>query len=67
MRRAAAELITKVLPEPQAGLATAMAIGLRDVVPRDVTEDFRTAGLSHVVAISGWHIAMIGAVAAAVG
>ncbi len=64
IRRAAAELITRVLPEPQAGLATAMAIGLRDVVPRDVTDDFRTAGLSHVVAISGWHIAMIGAVAA---
>jgi competence protein ComEC len=65
LRRGAAELIAKVLPEPQAGLATAMAIGLRDVVARDVSDEFRTAGLSHVVAISGWHIAMIGAVTAA--
>ncbi len=65
IRRAANELIDRVLPEPQAGLATAMSIGLRDVVARDVSDDFRTSGLSHVVAISGWHIAMLGAVVAA--
>ena len=65
MRRAAADLMTRVLPEPQAGLATAMAIGLRDLVSKDVTTDFRTAGLSHVVAISGWQITVIGAVVAA--
>jgi ComEC/Rec2-related protein len=39
-----------------------MSIGLRDLVARDVAADFRTTGLSHVVAISGWHIAMLGAV-----
>jgi competence protein ComEC len=65
LRRTASDLITHVLPEPQAGLATAMAIGLRDVVSKDVTTDFRNSGLSHVVAISGWHIAMLGAVIAA--
>ena len=65
LRRAANDLIDRVLPEPQAGLATAMAIGLRDVVARDVSDDFRSSGLSHVVAISGWHIAMLGAVVAA--
>ena len=62
LRRASAGLITRVLPEPQAGLATAMAIGLRDLVARDVADDFRISGLSHVVAISGWHIALLGAV-----
>jgi len=65
LRRGAADLVTRVLPEPQAGLATAMAIGLRDVVSSDVTADFRVAGLSHVVAISGWQIATLGAVVAA--
>ena len=65
LRRGAADLVTRVLPEPQAGLATAMAIGLRDVVSSDVTADFRTSGLSHVVAISGWQIATLGAVVAA--
>ncbi len=61
-RRQIAALIATALPEPQAGLATAMAIGLRDLVPRDVATDFRASGLSHVVAISGWHITLIGAV-----
>ena len=61
-RRAAAGAITSALPEPAAGLASAMSIGLRDLVARDVAADFRTTGLSHVVAISGWHIAMLGAV-----
>lgn len=61
-RRAVAGLIATALPEPQAGLATAMAIGLRDLVPREVAADFRAAGLSHVVAISGWHITLIGGI-----
>ena len=61
-RRGAASAISAALPEPAAGLASAMSIGLRDLVARDVAADFRTTGLSHVVAISGWHIAMLGAV-----
>src|SRR5688572_16223063 len=61
-RRFVAGLIATALPEPQAGLATAMAIGLRDLVPRDVASDFRASGLSHVVAISGWHITLIGGI-----
>ncbi len=66
LRRSTAALIATALPEPQAGLATAMAIGLRDLVSRDVAADFRAAGLSHVVAISGWHITLIGAVVSGV-
>ena len=62
LRRGAAASISAALPEPQAGLAAAMGIGLRDLVSRDVAADFRVSGLSHVVAISGWHIAMLGAV-----
>lgn len=65
VRRTAGGLLTGILPEPQAGLGAAMLIGLRDLVARDVSDDFRTAGLSHVVAISGWHIALLGAVVGA--
>lgn len=59
LRRAGAGALSVALPEPQAGLASAMAIGLRDQLAKDVSDDFRTAGLSHVVAISGWHIALL--------
>ena len=63
-RRDAGDALTRVLPEPEAGLAAGILIGLRDRVDRDVAADFTTAGVSHVVAISGWNIAIV---AAAVG
>jgi competence protein ComEC len=63
-RRDAGDLLTRVLPEPEAGLAAGILIGLRDRVDRAVAEAFTTAGVSHVVAISGWNIAIV---AAAIG
>ena len=63
-RRDAGEALTRVLPEPEAGLAAGILIGLRDRVDRGVAAAFTTAGVSHVVAISGWNIAIV---AAAVG
>ncbi len=47
------------MPEPEAGLAAGVLIGLRDRVDRDLAADFTTAGASHVVAISGWNIAIV--------
>ena len=55
-----------MLPEPEAGLAAGILIGLRDRVDREVAAAFTTAGVSHVVAISGWNIAIVAAAVAAV-
>ena len=66
-RRAAADLLARVLPEPEAGLAAGILIGLRDRVDREVAADFTTAGVSHVVAISGWNIAIVAAAVATLG
>jgi competence protein ComEC len=60
-RRDAGEALARVLPEPEAGLAAGILIGLRDRVDRDVAAAFTTAGVSHVVAISGWNIAIVAA------
>jgi competence protein ComEC len=65
LRRGAADALTRVLPEPEAGLAAGILIGLRDRVDRDLAADFTTAGVSHVVAISGWNIAIVAAAVAA--
>lgn len=65
-RRHAGELIAIGLPAPSAGLAAGILVGLRDLVDRDLAEDFATAGVSHVVAISGWNICLVGAIVAAV-
>jgi competence protein ComEC len=68
LRRTAGEALARVLPEPEAGLAAGILIGLRDRVDRDLAAAFTTAGVSHVVAISGWNIAIVaGAVAAVAG
>jgi competence protein ComEC len=68
LRRAAGDALTVTLPEPEAGLAAGILIGLRDRVDRDVAAAFTTAGVSHVVAISGWNIAIVaGAIAAVAG
>lgn len=66
LRRAAAASLARVLPEPGAGLAAGILIGLRDLVDRQVAAAFTAAGVSHVVAISGWNIAIVAGIVAAV-
>ncbi len=66
LRRGAGDALAAVLPEPEAGLAAGILIGLRDRVDRDVAAAFTTAGASHIVAISGWNIAIVAAAIAAV-
>ena len=65
-RQTAATALAAALPEPEAGLAAGILIGLRDRVDRDLAAAFTTAGVSHVVAISGWNIAIVAAAVAAV-
>ncbi|MEO8228752.1 MAG: ComEC/Rec2 family competence protein [Chloroflexota bacterium] len=64
-RRTSGEALTRALPEPEAGLAAGILIGLRDRVDRDLAAAFTTAGVSHVVAISGWNIAIVAALVGA--
>jgi competence protein ComEC len=66
LRRGAATALAAAIPEPEAGLASGIVVGLRDRVDRDLAADFTTVGASHVVAISGWNIAIVGASIAAV-
>ncbi len=65
-RDAAGDALRRSLPEPEAGLAAGILIGLRERVDRELAKDFATAGASHVVAISGWNIAIVAGIVAAV-
>jgi competence protein ComEC len=67
LRRTASDALGRAIPEPEAGLAAGILLGLRDRVDRDLAADFTTAGASHVVAISGWNIAIVAASVAALG
>jgi competence protein ComEC len=66
LRRGAGDALAAALPEPEAGLAAGIVIGLRDRVGRELAADFTTVGASHVVAISGWNIAIVAASVAAI-
>ena len=63
LRRAVDESIGRAIPEPEAGLASGILVGLRERVGREVADDFTTTGLTHVVAISGWNIALVAGIA----
>jgi competence protein ComEC len=65
LRRHAAAALAAAIAEPEAGLASGIVIGLRDRVDRELAADFTTVGASHVVAISGWNIAIVAATIAA--
>ena len=65
LRRAAGAALTTAIPEPEAGLAAGIVVGLRDRVDRALAADFTTVGASHIVAISGWNIAIVAASVAA--
>ncbi len=60
VRRRAGDALSAVITEPEAGLAAGIMVGLRDRVAREVADALTTAGLSHIVAISGWNIAVVG-------
>ena len=55
-RREISHGVDQALPEPQASFAQALLLGLRGRMPRDVIEDFRSSGTSHLLAISGMHV-----------
>ncbi len=61
IREGADRALRAAVPEPAGGLAAGVLLGLRERVQRDVTADFVATGLSHVVAISGWNIAIVAA------
>ena len=48
------------------GLAAAMLVGNRTKLLPETVDDFRASGLSHVLAISGLHIAMVGGIVVAI-
>lgn len=50
--------IRDVLPEPHAGLLSGILLGA-DTLPKQVTDNFRTAGLSHIVVLSGYNITVV--------
>jgi competence protein ComEC len=64
-QRAAAEVrgglrdAARVLPEQPAGLLPGLVVGDTSRLPPEVSEAFKTAGLSHLTAVSGTNVAIV--------
>lgn len=55
-----ADLYQKLLSENAAGILKAMVLGNKSSLPQEVKERFQANGISHVLAISGLHVSILG-------
>lgn len=62
-----ASALQRAMPAPESGLAQALLLGIRTELPPEVKDSFRTAGMSHLLAISGLHVGIVLALALGVG
>lgn len=62
LRNRLAQSISSALPEPQASLAQGLLLGMRSHMPDELKDDFSRTGTSHLLAISGFNLAVIGGV-----
>jgi competence protein ComEC len=53
--------LNDVIPEPEAALGAGILLGARAGIAPEMSDAFARAGLTHVVAISGWNIAIVAA------
>jgi competence protein ComEC len=65
LRRSLLHGLYALVPEPEAALGGGILLGERTAIAPEVSDAFARAGLTHVVAISGWNIAIVAALAAA--
>ena len=64
-RRALLDGLNSLVPEPEAALGAGILLGVRAAIAPEISDAFAVAGLTHVVAISGWNIAIVTALVAA--
>lgn len=58
-RRAIGEALHSLLPEEEASLTMAMLTGSKQGLSQETTERLRRAGISHIIAVSGFHVSLI--------
>ena len=51
--------IREILAEPQSSLLAGLIVAGKDAMPKDILEEFRRAGVIHIVVLSGYNITII--------
>ena len=52
-------IIDQSMSYPESEILSAMVLGLRRGIPKNILDNFRASGLSHIIAISGLHISIV--------
>src|SRR3989338_3705070 len=51
--------VASVTPEPHSAFLGGITIGARESLPKDLEKKFRTTGVAHIVALSGYNITIV--------
>ncbi|MDD6208536.1 MAG: DNA internalization-related competence protein ComEC/Rec2 [Clostridiales bacterium] len=54
------QVYTESLPTEEAGIVSAMVLGDKEYLSEEVRDRYQSAGISHILAISGLHVSMFG-------
>ncbi len=53
------DIIKKIFSEPQAGIVSAMTLGIKSSISSEILESFNKTGTRHIIAISGLHMTIV--------
>ncbi|MGW8319654.1 MAG: DNA internalization-related competence protein ComEC/Rec2, partial [Candidatus Promineifilaceae bacterium] len=63
----ARQTIDRLLPDPQGALLAGILLGDDSQLPAELADQFRTTGLTHIIAISGFNMAILAGILLALG
>lgn len=49
----------EILPEPQSGLLAGLLVAGKDAMPKNILDEFKRAGVVHIVVLSGYNLTII--------
>jgi len=67
VRNRLSQTMAKILPEPQASLAQGIILGIRGNIPSPLKDSFSRTGTTHLLAISGLHLAIVAGILLGIG
>jgi competence protein ComEC len=67
VRTKLSQSLDNALHEPQSSLAQALLLGKRSTIPDDLDEAFFRTGTTHIIAISGLNVGIIGGIVLSIG
>jgi competence protein ComEC len=51
--------VSRVIPEPESSLLGGLLVGAKQSLGKDLLDDFRTAGVIHIVVLSGYNLTIV--------